>query len=55
MLLLGNCQAYVMMHRIARVEEPPLPLDRYLDALVELWTAGAILSNEAGPNGERLR
>ena len=55
MLLLGNCQAYVMMHRIARVEEPPLPLDRYLDALVELWTAGAILSNEAGPNGERPR
>jgi AcrR family transcriptional regulator len=55
MLLLGNCQAYVMMHRIARIEEPPLPLDRYLDALVELWTAGVILSNEAGPNGERLR
>src|SRR4051794_28346024 len=46
MLLLGNCQAYVMMHRIARVADPPLPLERYLDALVEIWTRGAL---PAGP------
>lgn len=46
MLLLGNCQAYVMMHRIARVADPPLPLERYLDALIEIWTRGAL---PAGP------
>jgi AcrR family transcriptional regulator len=41
LLLLGSCQAYVMLHRIARIEDPPLPLDRYVDTLVEVWLRGA--------------
>jgi len=36
----GALQAYVLLHRIARAIDPPLPLPRYLDALVESWLAG---------------
>lgn len=42
MVLLGACQAYVMLHKIARVEDPPLPLERYIDTVVEVWTQGAV-------------
>jgi AcrR family transcriptional regulator len=38
--LLGTLIAYVMLHRVARAIEPPLPLGRYLDALVDIWLAG---------------
>jgi AcrR family transcriptional regulator len=41
LLLLGSCHAYVMLHRVVKIEEPPMPLDRYLDALIALWTKGA--------------
>jgi AcrR family transcriptional regulator len=37
---LGALQAYVLLHRIARALDPPLPLPRYLDALVEAWLGG---------------
>jgi len=37
---LGTLQAYVLLHRIARAIDPPLPLPRYLDALVETWLGG---------------
>lgn len=40
LLLLGSCQAYIVLHRIARIEDPPLPLARYVDTLVEIWTCG---------------
>jgi AcrR family transcriptional regulator len=43
LLLIGSCHSYVTLHRIARIAEPPLPLGRYLDTLVEIWTQGAIV------------
>ncbi len=42
MVLMGACQAYVILHKIARIEDPPLPLDRYVDTVVEIWTRGAV-------------
>ncbi|MDX1996211.1 MAG: helix-turn-helix domain-containing protein [Thermoanaerobaculia bacterium] len=36
--LLGSFHAYVMLHRVVPMMDPPLPLERYLDTLVELWT-----------------
>ncbi len=42
LLLIGCCHSYVTLHRIARIADPPLPLDRYLDTLVEVWTRGAM-------------
>jgi len=37
---LGALQAYVLLHRVARAIDPPLPLVRYLDALVDGWLHG---------------
>jgi AcrR family transcriptional regulator len=42
LLLIGSCHSYVTLHRIARIADPPLPLARYLDTLVEVWTRGAM-------------
>ncbi|MFL6197240.1 MAG: TetR/AcrR family transcriptional regulator [Thermoanaerobaculia bacterium] len=41
LLLLGSLHSYVVLHHIVKIADPPLPLDRYLDALVEIWTRGA--------------
>jgi len=38
--ILGSLVAYVMLHRVARALEPPLPLPRYLDSQLDLWLAG---------------
>lgn len=41
LMLLSSLQSYVMLHHIVKIADPPLPLDRYLDALVEIWIRGA--------------
>lgn len=38
---LGSLHAYAFMHRVLQAT-PPIPLDRYLDALLDVWTNGAI-------------
>lgn len=38
---LAELQAYVVLHKLVRILEPPLPLDRYLDTVFEIWTQGA--------------
>jgi AcrR family transcriptional regulator len=40
--LLGSLHSFVTLNRILKVPEPPIPLDRYLDTLVEIWTRGGI-------------
>lgn len=40
---LGSLQAYVFFHRILHALDPPLPLPRYVDTLVEIWTTGAVV------------
>jgi AcrR family transcriptional regulator len=42
---LGSLHSYVMLHQLAKIMDPPLPLERYLDSLIEIWTHGAL----AGP------
>ncbi len=37
----GSLQSYVFMHRVLRIE-PPVPLPRYLDTLLDLWRNGAL-------------
>ncbi|HYH46835.1 MAG TPA: TetR/AcrR family transcriptional regulator [Thermoanaerobaculia bacterium] len=39
--LLGSLHSFVVLHRIGRILDPPLPLDRYLDTLLEIWLHGA--------------
>lgn len=55
LLLIGCCHSYVTLHRIAQIVDPPLPLDRYLDTLVEIWTDGAVAAVPAGPVEESPR
>lgn len=49
LMLLGAFQSYVTLHRMVRILEPPLPLDRYLDTVVEVWLRGAGGSEEGKP------
>jgi AcrR family transcriptional regulator len=44
----GALFAYVSFHKLLRILDPPLPLDRYLDALLEIWSRGAIAGLPAG-------
>jgi AcrR family transcriptional regulator len=38
---LGSLQAYIFFHKMLHLD-PPLPLPRYVDTLVTIWTEGAI-------------
>jgi len=40
-LFLGQLQSYVFLHQILAVT-PGYPLDDYLDAMIDLWTGGAL-------------
>jgi AcrR family transcriptional regulator len=39
---LGSLNAYVFLHRVMRIADPPVPLRRYVDTLLEIWERGAI-------------
>ena len=41
LLFLGQLQAYVFFHQVLGLT-PPYPLDDYIDALLDLWTSGAL-------------
>jgi AcrR family transcriptional regulator len=43
--LLGSLHSYVTLGRILKVPDPPIPLDRYLVTLVEIWTRGGIAAH----------
>jgi AcrR family transcriptional regulator len=51
LLFMGSLQAYVMMHHILKVAPKPYPLDRYIDALIDLWSDGAIVGGHRGKAG----
>jgi TetR/AcrR family transcriptional repressor of mexJK operon len=48
---LGSLHAYVFLHRVVRISEPPVPLGRYVDTLLDVWSRGAI----RGGHGRRKR
>lgn len=39
---LGSLHAYVFLHRVVRISEPPVPLGRYVDTLLDVWSRGAV-------------
>jgi len=41
-VFMGSLHSYVFLHRVLRVADPPLALDRYLDTVLDIWTRGAI-------------
>jgi AcrR family transcriptional regulator len=44
---LGSLHSYVMLHRMVKIFDPPLPFERYLTTLLELWARGAIAPSPA--------
>jgi AcrR family transcriptional regulator len=48
---LGSLHAYVFLHRVVRIAEPPVPLGRYVDTLLDVWSRGAV----RGGRGRRKR
>ena len=44
---LGSLQAYVFLHRVLHID-PPVPFERYLDTVLEIWKKGAIRGSKRG-------
>jgi AcrR family transcriptional regulator len=42
LLFMGSLQSYVLLHQVFNIAEKPYPLADYIDALIDLWTNGAI-------------
>ena len=43
---LGSLQSYLFLHRVLRIE-PPIPFEKYLDTLIEIWEHGALPSRRS--------
>src|SRR5262249_11004667 len=39
---MGSLHSYVFLHRVLQIFDPPHPLPRYLNTLIDIWTKGAI-------------
>lgn len=44
---LGSLQSYVFFHRVLRIT-PPIPLDTYLDTVMDIWKRGALRAGRDG-------
>ncbi|HET9796312.1 MAG TPA: TetR/AcrR family transcriptional regulator [Thermoanaerobaculia bacterium] len=49
----GALFAYVSFQKLFRILDPPLPLDRYLETLLAIWTRGALPRRPAPKKGKR--
>jgi AcrR family transcriptional regulator len=52
---LATLQSYVMLHEVMQALDHPLPLDDYLDTVLDIWTRGAIRSAKPTPRGRGVR
>jgi AcrR family transcriptional regulator len=50
---LATLHSYVALHRVVRAVDPPIPLARYLDTVVEVWTRGALAPPRSGARSGR--
>src|SRR5207253_2198578 len=50
LLFLGSLHSYVFFHRILNISSVPYPLDRYIDALLDLWSHGAFGGSRGNNN-----
>ncbi|HSP14971.1 MAG TPA: TetR/AcrR family transcriptional regulator [Thermoanaerobaculia bacterium] len=53
LLFMGSLVSYVFIHHVLTVAERPYPLDAYIDALIDLWSDGAIVSRQGGIRGRK--
>ena len=40
---MGSFHAYVFLHHVLKVQDPPLPLDGFVDTILEVWARGAVV------------
>ena len=54
---LATLHSYVALHRVVRAVDPPVPLARYLDTVVEIWCRGTVPAapRSAPPSGRTGR
>ncbi|HUJ15146.1 MAG TPA: TetR/AcrR family transcriptional regulator [Thermoanaerobaculia bacterium] len=48
LLFMGALQAYVFNHRVLNIVTKKYPLGRYIDALIDVWSTGAIRGGHRG-------
>jgi AcrR family transcriptional regulator len=48
LLFMGSLVSYVFIHHVLNIVEPAYPADAYIDALIDLWTDGAIVDKKHG-------
>ncbi|HEV8657983.1 MAG TPA: TetR/AcrR family transcriptional regulator [Thermoanaerobaculia bacterium] len=48
LLFMGSLLSYVFIHHVLKVVDTPYPLDDYVDALLDLWSHGAIEPKKHG-------
>lgn len=53
-LFLGSLHSYVFFHHLLKVSDPPFPLQRYIDQLLDLWSDGAVTAGRRR-GGKRVR
>lgn len=44
MAFMGNINGYVFFHRIMHLVDPPIPIDRYIDTFLDIWSRGAFVA-----------
>lgn len=44
LMFMGSLNAYLFFQHVLRLVNPPLPLDRYLDTVLEVWSRGAVVA-----------
>ncbi len=52
---MGTMNAWVFFHRVLKIVDPPLPLDRYLETVLDVWEKGAIRRPARRPPARRKR
>jgi AcrR family transcriptional regulator len=53
LIFMGSLQSYVFLHQILRIAPKPYPLDQFIDALLDLWTRGAIVKGSGGTRARK--
>jgi AcrR family transcriptional regulator len=53
LLFMGSLVSYIFIHYVLNVFERPYPLEDYVDALIDLWTEGAIVTRQGGTRGRK--
>lgn len=54
-LFIGSLQSYVLVNYVIKAEAKPYPIDKYIDALVQLWTEGAIVNEKRTRSPRRTK